>query len=97
MGWEYVYSDFDPRVSLEERTKIANVMIDMFYKGDKERDVDTGQCEARVYTRGEYASTGYFAGPIYRADITNDQGTFKMNVIVCKERPAWVDQDPDLN
>lgn len=83
-GWDYIFLDFDTTITYENRIAIADNVIEMFEKEEKERHIDTGSCEANIKTKNEHMICGSFYGKVYYATIESNNGVLKLKLLVCK-------------
>lgn len=97
MKWDYIFLDFDPRTSLEDRIAVADAAIAMYKAGEEKRHLDTGTCEAHIYTKKEHGCSAGFSGQIFRAEVITNKGPSKHSILVCTQPPEWMNQNPNLN
>ncbi|NLT68990.1 MAG: hypothetical protein GXX84_20585 [Acidobacteria bacterium] len=80
LRWGFVFLSGKSDLSEEERLKVVRVAADMYFRGEKERQISIDRYRGLVSTKNEWSALGCFSGQVFRAEIWPEDGGEKGNL-----------------
>ena len=85
--WAFIFLSGKSNLSEEERLKVVGMAADMYFKGEKERQVSIDGYRGQLSTEQEWSVIGCFSGQVYYAELWPEDGEekFKMSFLISEQ------------
>jgi hypothetical protein len=80
LRWAFIFLSGKSDLSDEERLKMVGMAADMYFKGEKERQISIDQYRGLLSTKQEWSVLGCFSGQVFYADLWPEDGEEKVNL-----------------
>lgn len=87
--WGITFAVTDTRLSWEERSMLITEATQMYLTEEKKRDVKSESYEGQIWTNNKYYSLGSYGGQLFSAVVDTNQGTAKLEFLVCELTRAF--------
>ena len=72
LRWAFIFLSGKSNLSEEERLKVVGMAGEMYFKGEKERQISIEGYEGRLSTKQEWSVLGCFSGQVFYADLRSE-------------------------
>ena len=78
----HIHLKIDGRVPYLIRENLARQAVEMYYLDIESYKIKEEEIEGRIYTKGEHASIGGFAGQVFHAEVETNTGRANLSFII---------------
>ncbi len=77
LRWGYIFLSGKSNLSNEERLKVVGIAADMYFGGEKSRQISIDGYRGLLSTKGEWSVLGSFSGQVFYAELWPEDGKEK--------------------